>query len=121
MKNFYYPNKYERYFVFPILLVAIFFAAFAGYCISEQKWLNIAFAALISIISFWAFGLFQTKAKQLFIIDDGGLVCVENSRKRAAFISWQQIKFAYYRRTSKFGLYLILSTKELCKKENCSI
>lgn len=112
----YRPFHTDKWFVPFVSGAGVLFAVFAGYSLFRPHW-SVLILLLFSFVSFWLAKVLYDHSSILVLFEQDGLRIVGDKRKCHQYFSWNAFEYAYYSRSYKGHLFLVLSPRELDQRE----
>ena len=112
----YRPYKLHAWILpFTASVVPLAFAV-AGYCVPYWGY-NVAILAVIGIVCAWLTKVFYDSSRLAVIFEQQGLRTIGCRYSDYRYVLWEELSYAYYVRSFKGHLFLVLSSNALSPKE----
>lgn len=112
----YHPYRSHSYFIPFVVGISIFAFVVIG-CLWEDIHLSaFIFYALAILCGFFIKFLFDTSKVKIFFEDDGFRL-IDDKHKKDCYVLWKDLPYAYYSRSYKGHLFVVLSPEVLSLKQ----
>ena len=112
----YRPYKVHAWTLPFTVTVGVFAFVATGYCVPYWGY-NVLILAVIGIVCAWLTKVFYDTSNLTVIFEQHGLRTIASRYDDCRYVLWEELLYAYYVRSNKGHLFLVLSSNALRPKE----